>query len=95
MKVVIHPSKLKGTVRAPASKSSMQRACAAALIRKGETIIRNPGHSNDDKTALGIIKSLGADVVVNNEELIITNEKVMIKIRRFVVCRERFVVWCL
>ncbi len=26
----------------------MQRACAAALLAGGETLIHNPGHSNDD-----------------------------------------------
>ena len=30
VKVTIQPSQLKGTIQAPASKSSMQRACAAA-----------------------------------------------------------------
>lgn len=69
MKVTIHPSKLKGSIQAPASKSSMQRACAAALLNKGETIIHNPGHSNDDKAALGIIKALGAEVNDNEDEL--------------------------
>lgn len=62
MKVIIHPSSVSGNIYAPASKSSMQRACAAALVRKGESIIRNPGISNDDKSALGIIKALGATV---------------------------------
>ncbi len=38
----------------------MQRACAAALLRIGDTIIHNPGHSNDDKAALDIIRRLGA-----------------------------------
>jgi 3-phosphoshikimate 1-carboxyvinyltransferase len=38
----------------------MQRGCAAALLAHGTTIIRNPGHSNDDKAALGVIKGLGA-----------------------------------
>ena len=73
MKVTIQPSKLKGSIQAPASKSSMQRACAAALLTKGETIIHNPGHSNDDKAALDIIKKLGATVEINNEELIINS----------------------
>jgi 3-phosphoshikimate 1-carboxyvinyltransferase len=40
----------------------MQRACAAALLRAGQTIIRHPGHSNDDKAALGVIRDLGAEV---------------------------------
>lgn len=66
MKVTIHPSQLKGAVQAPASKSSMQRACAAAIIRKGQTIIANPGHSNDDKAALDIIKRLGAKTIFEN-----------------------------
>src|SRR5215831_8995985 len=53
---------ISGNIYAPASKSSMQRACAAALVRKGETIIHNPGISNDDKAALGVIQALGATV---------------------------------
>jgi 3-phosphoshikimate 1-carboxyvinyltransferase len=71
MKVIIQPSKLSGTLTAPASKSSMQRACAAALVRKGESIIHNPGISNDDQAALSIIKNLGATIEYSNETLII------------------------
>lgn len=62
MQVTIQPSSLSGTIVAPASKSSMQRACAAALVRKGESIIHNPGISNDDKAALQVIQALGANV---------------------------------
>jgi 3-phosphoshikimate 1-carboxyvinyltransferase len=39
MKVTIHPSQLKGIIQAPASKSSMQRACAAAFCQKESTFI--------------------------------------------------------
>ena len=56
MRVIVYPSKLVGEQIAPASKSSMQRACAAALLRKGQTIIHNPGHSNDDLAAMVILK---------------------------------------
>ena len=62
MIVTMQPSKLTGIIQAPASKSSMQRACAAALLAGGETIIRNPGHSNDDKASLSVISALGASV---------------------------------
>ncbi|MBC7848940.1 MAG: 3-phosphoshikimate 1-carboxyvinyltransferase [Chitinophagaceae bacterium] len=51
---------LKGPIAAAASKSSMQRACAAALVANRECFIKNPGHSNDDKAALDIISRLGA-----------------------------------
>lgn len=71
MKVKIHPSHLTGNVQAPASKSSMQRACAAALIHNGISIIKNPGNSNDDKTAIEIIKALGAQVEFTDDGLII------------------------
>jgi 3-phosphoshikimate 1-carboxyvinyltransferase len=62
MIVTIQPSEIKGSIQAPASKSSMQRGCAVSLLYNGTTIIRNPGHSNDDKAALGVIKDLGAVV---------------------------------
>jgi 3-phosphoshikimate 1-carboxyvinyltransferase len=58
----IQPAALSGTIQAPASKSSMQRACAAALLWAGETLIHHPGHSNDDMAALGVIRDLGAEV---------------------------------
>lgn len=76
MKVTIRPSKIKGNIQAPASKSSMQRACAAALLRKGTTAIHNPGHSNDDKAAINIIKALGASVEIKRDELIINSSVV-------------------
>lgn len=71
MNITIHPSHLKGNIYAPASKSSMQRVCAAALLRKGKAIIKNPGHSNDDKAALSIIEKLGAVVEHNTNQILI------------------------
>ena len=74
MIVTIHPSQLKGIIHAPASKSSMQRALAAALLTKGKSTINNPGHSNDDKAAIGIIKALGAEVINDREELVVKSD---------------------
>ena len=73
MTVTIQPSTINGTVQAPASKSSMQRACALALLSDEEITIINPGKSNDDMAALDIIQKLGATVLINNEELRIKN----------------------
>lgn len=72
MRVIIVSSSLNGNIPAPASKSSMQRACAAALLRMGENVIENPGHSNDDKIAIEIIKALGAKVSRTDGEFQIT-----------------------
>jgi 3-phosphoshikimate 1-carboxyvinyltransferase len=77
MKVTIQPSILTGTIQSNASKSSMQRACAAALVAQGKSIIRNPGHSNDDKAAMDIIQRLGATITHNEQELIIESKGVL------------------
>lgn len=76
MKVTIHPSQLKGIIQAPASKSSMQRACAAALLSEGTSTIYNPGHSNDDKAAIDIIQKLGGVIEVDSSELRVQSQGV-------------------
>lgn len=63
MIVYIQPSDISGEIVAPASKSSMQRACALALLADGEVTLINPGKSNDDKAALEIIEKLGATIL--------------------------------
>lgn len=77
MIVTIHPSQLNGKIHAPASKSYMQRACAAALLSKGTTIIKNSGISNDDKAALDIIQQLGASIEFIGDELYIKSNGVI------------------
>lgn len=67
MIVTIQPSIISGNIVAPASKSSMQRACALALLANGETTLVNPGKSNDDLAALDIIQKLGAIVIANSD----------------------------
>lgn len=62
MKMIVHSGAMKGIVAVPASKSMMQRACAGALLHRGQTIINNAGDSDDDKAALAIIAQLGASV---------------------------------
>jgi 3-phosphoshikimate 1-carboxyvinyltransferase len=72
MNATIQPSLISGELYAPASKSSMQRACAAALLTKGVTTITNPGISNDDLAALDVIQKLGATIIkidANNIEI--------------------------
>lgn len=76
MQVTVSPSKVNGVITAPASKSAMQRACAAALLRGGKTILKNPGISNDDKAALDIITQLGAVVTKDDQAVIIESNGV-------------------
>src|ERR1700710_1107383 len=76
MEAIVSPSKLRGSLVAPASKSAMQRACAAALLHKGTTILSNPGISADDKAALDIIKQLGAVIEKAGDDLVINSKGV-------------------
>ena len=73
MNVTIKPSVINGTIVAPTSKSSMQRACAAALLHDGETVIFNPGKSNDDLAAVDIIQKLGAAIPQQKDGNLIIN----------------------
>ena len=71
MTSIVSPSIINGILPAPSSKSSMQRACAAALLHIGTTHIFNPGVSNDDKAALNIIELLGARITYGKNEIVI------------------------
>jgi len=73
----IQPSRVTGNIVAAASKSSMQRACAAALLAKGQTTLINPGNSNDDLAALDVIQKLGAKISkFENGNLLVTSNGV-------------------
>jgi 3-phosphoshikimate 1-carboxyvinyltransferase len=72
MEVKIYPAQVAGSIAVPASKSVMQRACAAAYLHNGTTRLFNAGISNDDKAALSIIQSLGATVFFKDDCIEIT-----------------------
>ncbi len=62
MKKLISPSTVRGTVKAPASKSMAQRALAAALLSEGTSILSNLSDSKDIIAATKVIENLGAKV---------------------------------
>lgn len=71
MKREVYPSILKGTVKAPGSKSVAQRLAAAALLAGGETIIRDYPDSADCQAALEVIQALGAVVEKSGNDVFI------------------------
>ncbi len=80
MQVTIYPSSIKGAVKAPSSKSLMQRALAAALLCKKNTYVKYHTLSSDDKAALSIVQSLGASVeYVDDYTICITNQHIYSK----------------
>jgi 3-phosphoshikimate 1-carboxyvinyltransferase len=69
---IVSPSAIKGSIKAPASKSMTQRAIAAALLAGGESTIINPSYCDDSLAAMSIAAGLGARVKPGNEEMTIT-----------------------
>ena len=88
MVAVIHPSCIQGTLVAPPGKSSMQRACAAALLHKGVSILSNPGKSNDDLAALDVIAKLGAIFSTNPDGTITITSNGVVPTSREINCGE-------
>ncbi len=79
MNITISPSSISGKIKVPPSKSSMQRACAAALITPGTTVIDNFGNSNDEKAAINIITKLGATInTISNKMAITSNDYIFL-----------------
>jgi 3-phosphoshikimate 1-carboxyvinyltransferase len=71
MKKYVYPSEIKGTIHAPASKSVMQRAVAAALLSPGESMIVNPSFCDDSTAAMKVAESLGASVLKRSDHVVI------------------------
>ena len=58
----IHPSEVDGAIAAPASKSYAQRAIAAALLARGESVLRGVEPSGDTIAAFSVAQALGAKI---------------------------------
>lgn len=69
MKKTIHPSRYGGVLRAPSSKSYMQRAIAIALLAEGETQIENADFCNDSMSILKVASQLGAKVSISGDQV--------------------------
>ncbi|HOV09755.1 MAG TPA: 3-phosphoshikimate 1-carboxyvinyltransferase [Spirochaetota bacterium] len=67
MKKFVSPSKIKGSLKAPASKSAMQRAIAAALLSRGESLITNPTFCDDSISAMRVAQGLGAKITKKSD----------------------------
>ena len=77
MERYIDPSAIKGTIKAPSSKSMTQRAIAAALLADGQSIILNPSYCDDSLAAMSIAVGLGARVEPQVNELKINGSAIL------------------
>lgn len=72
MKRYVYPSEIKGSIKAPASKSAMQRSIAAALLADGESILVNPTYCDDSLAAMSVAEGLGARIKRKSDCVIIS-----------------------
>lgn len=77
MKVSLDFKSISGAISIPSSKSMTQRVCAAALLHRGQTIIKNVGSSNDEKAAINIIQQLGAAIQLKGNEMTILSDGIV------------------
>lgn len=62
MNVSVLPSKAKGVIQAPASKSCAHRLLICAALSEGESVIGNIGTNDDILATVSCLKDLGADI---------------------------------
>lgn len=86
MKVKVKPSVISGSVNAPSSKSSMQRAVAAALLAEGKSVLLNPSLAEDSLAAINMAECLGAQVTMLSDRVEI--EGGFSPVRRLLNCGE-------
>ncbi len=71
MNIKINPTKLKGYVNIPASKSIAHRMLICSALANGKSIIGNINYSKDIEATINAMKALGAEIFTdkNNAEI--------------------------
>ena len=75
MNKTIYPSNYQRIIKAPSSKSYMQRAVAIALLAEGETLIKNADFCKDSLSILKVAEQLGAEIQINGDEVSILGKR--------------------
>lgn len=71
MDLKIFPSKLKGIIEVPASKSITHRYLICAALSKGKSIIKNPLICDDTLATIDVLKQLGAKFKIEKDQIIV------------------------
>ncbi len=89
MEIKIIPTKLKGEIGIPPSKSYSHRAIIAAALAGGESNIENLNFSVDIQTTTDIMKNFGAKIEQGEDYLkIIGNSGEMVSENNYIQCNE-------
>lgn len=88
MKINLSPTKLKGGVDIPSSKSIAHRAIICGAMADGVSVINNIYLSRDIKATINCLKSLGADIVVDGDRAEIKSRPYASENERILDCDE-------
>ena len=72
MDIRISPSKLRGKVEIPGSKSAAHRALIAAALADGTSVLTKVTMSKDIEATIGTLKAIGADFYLNSDTVTVT-----------------------
>ena len=71
MQVVMKPSRARGIVTAPPSKSMAHRLLICAGLSEGESVVRNLAYSKDVEATIACLRALGADIRLDGDTAVI------------------------
>ena len=77
MRVEIRPSRARGIVTAPPSKSMAHRLLICAGLAQGESIVRSLAYSEDVKATIACLRSLGAQITLDGDTAYVKGVDVM------------------
>ena len=72
MDITITPSKLRGAVRVPPSKSAAHRLIIAAALAKGTSVLTDVYYSKDITATIGCMRALGAEINCEGSTVTVT-----------------------
>lgn len=89
MKIRINPSRAKGVIQAPPSKSMAHRMLICAGLAQGESVIQNIDLSEDIKATLDCLEALGVDWEYLNRSIYLTGINILeAQAKKTLYCRE-------
>lgn len=88
MQTEVRVSNINGIIKAPASKSCMQRALALALLARGRSVINNPSFCDDSLSAMSMAEDLGALVEREDGSVAVTGNGIPSPVKNVINCGE-------
>ncbi len=88
MKAIFKPCKLKGTIKAPPSKSLAHRYLIGAALSRQKSVIHGVEYSEDILATIDCLMALGTEITIENDTVTVNAENFMKSVSSVWECRE-------